>query len=411
MTDQITSAVDRALLLLAASGRGRLRKAGSVAAAGLVAGSVATTAYRVVDQRRRWQVSVHSAEPLYGKVSVWLQQQLVGSRGVHSQVTTDPQDRAVLTRAVQLDQPRTFAVAGHRIRVVSLTQEPSAINYSELTDPRRTVLVFSGVGEPAHASLMAVLGELASRQEAPGMYLASRFGTWMRRGPLLPRSLDSVIVPDADRVVADLRRFLAAREHYMRLGLPWHRGYLLHGPAGTGKTSLALALAHEFDRDIYYLPLSDLDRDTSLLDTISEVSTRCILLIEDVDVVHAAKSRDDAESRGVSLAGLLNALDGVGTPQGLVTVMTTNNAEVLDEALVRAGRVDLSLEVGYLNDWALDQILRRFCGVGLPEGRTVRANTVPADVIEVIKAQLGDPDAAAAVIEQFSVESPSQNGQ
>jgi chaperone BCS1 len=286
--------------------------------------------------------------------------------------------------------------------VLTQTQEPSAVTYSEFSDPRRTILVFSGLGEASRAALLTVLGDLAGRQDAPGMYLASRYGAWARRGPLLARSLDSVIVPGAQAVVADLRRFLHSRDEYAQAGLPWHRGYLFHGPAGTGKTSLALALAHEFNRDIYYLPLSDLDKDTSLLDTISEVSTRCILLIEDVDVVHAAKSRDDSESPGVSLAGLLNALDGVGTPQGMVTVMTTNNADVLDDALVRAGRVDMSLEVGYLSDAALDQILRHFCGSGLPEGRTVLPQTVPADVIEAVKRQLGEPDCGETVIRRFT---------
>lgn len=401
MVDGFGEAVDRGLLLMAASGR--MRRVGAVAAGAVVAGSAARAGWSAYDTRRRWKLSVISGEVLYDKASDWLERVLADSAGVHLRLHTDPQDRTVLRGGVVFDRPQTVMVGGHPIRVTSeLHEAPTARNFTDDLMQQPTSLIFSGVGSASRAAMLAQLRELATQQSDPGMYIAHKYGAWTRRGLLVPRELDTVIIEGRDELVADLERFLAARAEYERLGLPWHRGYLLHGPAGTGKTSLAMALAHHFDRDIYYLPLSDLDRDTSLLDVVAEVSTRCILLIEDVDIVHAAKSRDDSETRGVSLAGLLNALDGVATPQGMVTVMTTNSAHVLDPALLRAGRVDLSLEVGYLTDGTLDAMLRRFCGEGLPTGRHVLPDVPPADVMEVIKSGLGTDVAHAQVVERFT---------
>jgi len=69
-------------------------------------------------------------------------------------------------------------------------------------------------------------------------------------------------------------------------------------------------------------------------------------LLEDVDVFHSATERDD-EGSGVTLSGLLNALDGIATPRGLLTVTTTNDPSALDVAVIRPGRVDLSEQFGY----------------------------------------------------------------
>lgn len=402
MAELFGDAVDRGLLLMAASDR--MRRTGMLLAGGVVASSLGKAGWAAYDARRRWKVSLSSGEDLFQKTSMWLLADLPDIGGIHTRVVTDVQDRSVVRTELVFDRPARINIDGHRITASSeLHEAPTTRNFPDDVLMRPSTLTFSGVGEASRDALMRRLRALAGRQDTPGVYVASRWGAWSRSGPLVPRSLDTVIVPGRDRLVADLQAFLQSRENYERLGMPWHRGYLLHGPAGTGKTSLALALAHHFDRDIYYLALSDLDRDTSLLGVVSEVSTRCILLIEDVDVVHAAKSRDDAESRGVSLAGLLNALDGVATPQGMVTIMTTNSVDVLDPALLRAGRVDLRLEVGYLTDEGLDSLLHRFLGAGLPAGRHVLPEVPAADVMEVVKSGLGGGEAVwQDVVDRFT---------
>ena len=76
----------------------------------------------------------------------------------------------------------------------------------------------------------------------------------------------------------------------------------------------------------------------SVLGTALQRRPSGMLLLEDIDVFHAAARRDD-DAGSITLSGLLNALDGIATPHGLLTVLTTNTPEVLDHAVVRAGRM------------------------------------------------------------------------
>lgn len=199
-----------------------------------------------------------------------------------------------------------------------------------------------------------------AKQDKPGpppLRMANRWGSsWTYRYDLPPRTIESVILKEGqlERLIADLGEFLASESDYNRLNLPWHRGYLFFGQPGTGKTSVAKALANHFDLPVYYLPMGHIEGDSGLTSLVSDVDPRSVLLMEDVDIFHATTQRDD-EDGGVTLSGVLNALDGVWTPHGSVWMLTTNNREVLDDALLRPGRVDCEEEFTNLSD---DQAVR-----------------------------------------------------
>ena len=72
------------------------------------------------------------------------------------------------------------------------------------------------------------------------------------------------------------------------------------------------------------------------------------MLMTNTIVYHAATERNEQKDK-VSVAAMLNALDGIWTPHGLITIMTTNNREALDEALIRAGRIDVHEEFTVLD--------------------------------------------------------------
>ena len=155
----------------------------------------------------------------------------------------------------------------------------------------------------------------------------------------------------AAEIVADARAFTRLERWYAERGIPWRRGYLLHGAPGSGKTSLVRAVAGALRYPIYQLSLcgAGLD-DDAFRGLLASAANRAILLIEDVDyaagaaVVSGAGPPPGARSGGgLTLPGLLNALDGVGAADGRLLFMTCRDADALAPALVRPGRIDRRL--------------------------------------------------------------------
>jgi chaperone BCS1 len=191
-------------------------------------------------------------------------------------------------------------------------------------------------------------------------YLYSYNEGWDYVEGYAPRLLDSVVLQGGEKqqLIDDVQAFRKSKQRYARLGIPYHRGYLLYGPPGTGKTSLVSALAAHFGLSIYVLHLTDFT-DRGLMNAVNQVPGNSVLLFEDIDCAKGGKAREDASiavstqagkenavSNGVTLSGLLNVLDGFYAPANVLFVMTTNHIELLDEALLRPGRIDYRLYLG-----------------------------------------------------------------
>mmetsp|Transcript_2968 Transcript_2968/g.8785 ORF Transcript_2968/g.8785 Transcript_2968/m.8785 type:complete len:915 (+) Transcript_2968:45-2789(+) len=222
-----------------------------------------------------------------------------------------------------------------------------------------------------------------------------------------PRPLDSVILDEdlAEGLVADARDFLQAAEWYQAVGIPYRRGYLLHGPPGCGKTSFCQALAGELRLDVCMLTLTNKNlNDNKLAESLRDAPPNSIVLLEDVDAVfvdRTAAAASASESTGVTFSGLLNAIDGVASQEGRLFFMTTNHLDKLDPALVRPGRCDVKVELRRASHKQAALLFERF----YPEAKAhapVFANALPE--FELSMAQLQgfllehkkDPDGALA---------------
>lgn len=150
-------------------------------------------------------------------------------------------------------------------------------------------------------------------------------------------------------------------------------GYLFYGPPGTGKSSLSTALAGEFGLDLYEVKIPSVGSDADLEQMFQEIPPQCIVLLEDIDAVWTAE-RDFSEredrttgsgsytpTSNCTLSGLLNVLDGVGSQEGRIVIMTTNKPDRLDSALVRPGRVDMKVHLGNISQKsAREMFIRMF---------------------------------------------------
>lgn len=205
----------------------------------------------------------------------------------------------------------------------------------------------------------------AQRESANlSVYIPNPFhgGDWMRARLGSRRPMSSVVLKagQAEALLVDLRAFYGAHARYAELGIPWRRGYLLYGPPGTGKTSLVTALASELHLNVCTLSLaSPVVTDEKIHTLLAAVPQRSLLLIEDVDAFFRQRDAAHAQVR-LSFSGFLNALDGVATQEGNVLFMTTNHADRLDDALIRAGRIDERVELGLCDEDQLRRLYLKF---------------------------------------------------
>jgi mitochondrial chaperone BCS1 len=252
---------------------------------------------------------------------------------------------------------KSFDVGGKPFETVTLT---TLYHYRH---------IFEDIVAEAHQMSLANV-------EGKTVVFTSQNMTWQPSGqPKRRRPFESVVLAEGvgDKILRDVREFLDARTWYLDRGIPYRRGYLLYGPPGTGKTSFVQALAGALDFNIAMLSLSQRGLTDDLLNhLLLNVPARSIVLLEDADAAFSNRRQTDADGysgANVTYSGLLNALDGVASAEERIVFMTTNHIERLDDALVRPGRVDMTIHLGNATEWQIRHLWDRFYAEQDPDGK------------------------------------------
>ena len=161
----------------------------------------------------------------------------------------------------------------------------------------------------------------------------------------------------AKQEVAEIVEFLKNPEKFTELGGKIPKGALLIGPPGTGKTLLAKAVAGEADVPFFSMSGSDFVEmfvgvgASRVRDVFRQAKEKapCIIFIDEIDAVGRARSKSPAtggnDERENTLNALLTEMDGFGTNSGVIVLAATNRVDMLDKALLRAGRFDRQIHV------------------------------------------------------------------
>ncbi|GAA5893363.1 hypothetical protein JCM6882_008014 [Rhodosporidiobolus microsporus] len=216
--------------------------------------------------------------------------------------------------------------------------------------------------------LLSEARQLAQQAQVGRTVIYTAWGAeWRPFGrPREKRLLESVVLDEGvkERVVDDVKAFMGRGRWYSERGIPYRRGYLLHGPPGSGKSSFIQALAGSLDYNICVLNLSERGlTDDKLNHLLANAPERSIVLLEDIDAAFSKRQQtgEAGFNSNVTFSGLLNALDGVASSTSQrILFLTTNHLEKLDPALIRPGRVDLKEMIDDATPYQARELFTRF---------------------------------------------------
>ncbi len=224
------------------------------------------------------------------------------------------------------------------------------------------------------------------------------------------KTFDTMYLRETDekKLLSVLSKFKTNKELLKSLGLPNKLCVLLDGLPGTGKSSTILTIASYLKKDIYYLSFGDtIESNEDLQMIFDHVVKNCnggIIVAEDIDAVGTLLHNRNGSTVGttnveepttqkLSLAYVLNLLQGTITPDNLIFIATTNHIEKLDPAFYRHGRFDARITFKLADHFQLNKIYYKFFNRNIPAdllGLIPENKFTPAQFIFTIKDYISE---------------------
>lgn len=280
------------------------------------------------------------------------------------------------------------------------------ININNLNSDDKDIITMTLIGR-SHKIFDEIFNEILSEDEDKNKFKIQKFykDNWLCSSEQRKRKLKTIFLREGvkETIINHLDSFLSREQWYLDKGIPYQTGILLYGPPGTGKTSIIKSISGYFNKPLYILNSSMLcNLDKALL----ELPEKSIICIEDIDtntIVSTRKKRENEDMSIISdidslfkgnpsnLSDILNSIDGVQSIHGRILILTTNHKDRIDPALLRPGRIDLQIEIGYVDNFILKQFFNTFYfGFQIPSDFKIKENVSSAMVQNLILQNLYD---------------------
>lgn len=184
---------------------------------------------------------------------------------------------------------------------------------------------------------------LLNQFEGKNIYYNNGY-VWQEKNIKNVKTFDHLFFKGKNELINDLDKFKNNFKKYNSLNINFKRGYGLTGLPGEGKSSISLAIAKYLKRNIYYINLSSMGNDNTFIELFSKIKPNSVIVFEDIDTFFKGRMIDKADETKVTFSTLLQTFNGVYEPENCVMIITSNNVDALDSALLRTGRIDYFLD-------------------------------------------------------------------
>ena len=179
-----------------------------------------------------------------------------------------------------------------------------------------------------------------------------------------PRTFDTLFFDDEviPKIKNHLSKWISNIDIYRSRNLNYKTGILIHGPAGTGKSSLAVAIASYLNCNMISVDMSTFDNIdiVDLTGSINADKDRYVIFLDEIDVVFKSRDENITDAQRERTTKLLTFLDSANSPSNVVFVATTNYFDRLDAAVTRKGRFDLVVHVDNLTKGTAEKMCEGF---------------------------------------------------